>query len=80
MGATSSQGWYLFIFIVGFTLGPAGLAGLGWPVALVGFAMMVGSLIGFTTLKESATHGSTVQDHNSSLSVARASERHVEGR
>jgi hypothetical protein len=37
MGATSAQGWYLFTFIVGFTLGPAGLAGLGWIVALAGF-------------------------------------------
>ena len=32
MGATSAQGWYLFVFMVGFTLGPAGLLALGWPV------------------------------------------------
>ena len=52
MGATSSQGWYLFAFIVGFTLGPAGLAGLGWPVALLGFALMAVALGGFRSIKE----------------------------
>jgi hypothetical protein len=57
MGATSSQGWYLFVFIVGFTLGPAGLAGLGWLVALVGFALMAVALAGFRSIKESTLSG-----------------------
>jgi hypothetical protein len=57
MGATSSQGWCLFIFIVGFTLGPAGLAGLGWLVALVGFALMAVALAGFVSIKNPAVSG-----------------------
>jgi hypothetical protein len=51
MGATSAQGWYLFLFIVGFTLGPAGLFALGWPVALVGFAILAASFAGFRSIK-----------------------------
>ena len=58
MGATSKQGWYLFMFIVGFTLGPAGLAGLGWLLALIGFGLMAGALAGFYSIKEPVTHGS----------------------
>lgn len=54
MGATSAQGWYLFVFMVGFTLGPAGLAGLGWLVALVGFALMAVALGGFLSIKNAA--------------------------
>jgi hypothetical protein len=52
MGSTSKQGWFLFAFIVGFTLGPAGLFGLGWLMALVGFAIMIGALVGFYSIKE----------------------------
>jgi len=52
MGATSKQGWYLFVFIVGFTLGPAGLAGLGWPIALIGFGLMAAALAGFRSIRE----------------------------
>ena len=51
MGATAAQGWYLFVFIVGFTLGPAGLVGLGWPVALVGFVLMAVALGGFLSIR-----------------------------
>ena len=54
MGATSAQGWYLFLFIVGFTLGPAGLFALGWPVAIVGFAILAASLVGFRSIKNPA--------------------------
>jgi hypothetical protein len=57
MGATSAQGWYLFVFIVGFTLGPAGLLALGWPVALIGFALMAIALAGFRSIKTSAAGG-----------------------
>ena len=57
MGATSSQGWYLFVFMVGFTLGPAGFLALGWPVALVGFALMAGALVGFRSVKKPAVDG-----------------------
>jgi hypothetical protein len=52
MGATSMQGWYLFVFMVGFTLGPAGLLALGWPIALVGFGLMAAALAGFYSIKE----------------------------
>ena len=57
MGATSAQGWYLFIFILGFTLGPAGLFALGWPVALVGFALLAAAFAGFRSIKEPAASG-----------------------
>jgi hypothetical protein len=40
------------MFIVGFTLGPAGLFALGWPIALIGFALLVAALVGFRSLKE----------------------------
>ena len=52
MGATSKQGWYLFLFLVGFTLGPAGLFALGWLVALIGFAMVAAALAGFRSIRE----------------------------
>ena len=52
MGATSSQGWYLFLFIVGFTLGPAGLFALGWLIALAGFVLMGVAFVGFRSIKQ----------------------------
>jgi hypothetical protein len=57
MGATSLQGWYLFVFMVGFTLGPAGLFALGWPVAIVGFALMAAALVGFRSIRAPVIHG-----------------------
>lgn len=54
MGATSSQGWYLFLFMIGFTLGPAGLFALGWLPALIGFALMAVALGGFLSIKKAA--------------------------
>jgi hypothetical protein len=53
MGSTAAQGWYLFLFLVGFTLGPAGLVALGWPIAIIGFVMMAASLAGFHAIKGS---------------------------
>ena len=52
MGSTSAQGWYLFLFMVGFTLGPAGLFALGWLTALIGFVMMAVALGGFLSIKQ----------------------------
>jgi hypothetical protein len=74
MGATSKQGWYLFIFIVGFTLGPAGLAGLGWPIALIGFGLMVAALVGFRSIKEPVMLGSRAErkGHAGSPAVSRS--------
>src|SRR5437667_309143 len=57
MGATSAQGWYLFTFIVGFTLAPAGLFALGWPVAIVGLVLLGVALGGFRSIKEPAANG-----------------------
>ena len=57
MGATSAQGWYLFTFIVGFTLAPAGLFGLGWPVAIVGLVLLGVAFGGFRSIKEPAANG-----------------------
>ena len=57
MGSTSAQGWYLFAFILGFTLGPAGLVALGWPVAMVGFALLAVAFGGFRSIKEPAATG-----------------------
>ncbi len=58
MGSTSRQGWCLFLFLVGFTLGPAGMFALGWLVALIGFALVVTALVGFRNLKEPAAEES----------------------
>jgi hypothetical protein len=57
MGSTAAQGWYLFLFLVGFTLGPAGLVAIGWPVAIIGFVMIGAALWGFHAIKEPATSG-----------------------
>jgi len=52
MGATSQQGWYLFVFLAGFTLAPAGFVAVGWPLAVLGIALMVAALAGFHSIKE----------------------------
>jgi hypothetical protein len=57
MGATSAQGWYLFTFIVGFTMTPAGLVYLGWPAALAGLALLGVSLAGFRRIRGPAATG-----------------------
>ena len=74
MGATSKQGWYLFTFMVGFTLGPAGLLALGWPIALIGFGLMVAALAGFYSIKERVTPGSAIlhSDHRAAPAESRA--------
>ncbi len=51
MGANSKQGWYLLLFIVGFTFLPAGLAYLGPIFSLVGLACLIASLVGFYRIK-----------------------------
>jgi membrane-bound ClpP family serine protease len=51
MGANTKQGWYLLIFIAGFTFLVAGLAYLGAFIALVGLVGLVVSLIGFYQIK-----------------------------
>jgi len=61
MGATSAQGWYLFLFLVGFTLGPAGLFALGWPVALLGFALLAASFVGLRSIKTSTESGTAAE-------------------
>ena len=71
MGSTSAQGWYLFIFIVGFTLGPAGLFALGWPIALIGFALVAVSLVGFRSIKEPATQESLGVENKRTAAMAR---------
>jgi len=57
MGSTAAQGWYLFAFILGFTLAPAGLVALGWPVALVGFGLLALSFGGFRSIKQPTANG-----------------------
>ena len=59
MGSTSAQGWYLFAFILGFTLAPAGFVALGWPVALVGLGLLAVSFAGFRSIREPAMSGRT---------------------
>jgi len=51
MGANSKQGWYLLVFIVGFTFLPAGLAYLGPLFSLVGLACLIVSAVGFYRIK-----------------------------
>src|SRR5262249_38465004 len=74
MGSNSSQGWYLFIFIVGFTLGPAGVFALGWLVAVVGFALLLVSFVGFRSIQEGATNGRTriEEEHKPALEAQAA--------
>ena len=57
MGSNSAQGWYLFAFILGFTLAPAGLFALGWLVAIIGFALLAVAFVGFRSIKEPAAAG-----------------------
>jgi hypothetical protein len=71
MGSTSAQGWYLFLFMVGFTLGPAGLFALGWPIALIGFALMAGALVGFRNTKEPAAQDSVGMENKRATAMAR---------
>jgi len=59
MGSTSAQGWYLFAFILGFTLAPAGVVALGWPVALVGLGLLAAAFAGFRRIKEPVMSGRT---------------------
>jgi hypothetical protein len=51
MGANSKQGWYLFLFILGFTFLPAGLAYLGPLFTLAGLVCLIWSLVGFYRIK-----------------------------
>ncbi|MBI3301062.1 MAG: hypothetical protein HYZ72_03140 [Deltaproteobacteria bacterium] len=71
MGSTSAQGWYLFILMVGFTLGPAGLFALGWLVALIGFALIAVALVGFRSTKEPATEESAGVEHRRAAPTVR---------
>ena len=59
MGSTSAQGWYLFVFILGFLLAPAGFVTLGWPVALGGLGLLAIAFAGFRSIKEPAMGGRT---------------------
>ncbi len=52
MGANSKQGWYLFIFLLGFTFLPAGLVYMGAFFSVVGAILLVASLVGFYTLRQ----------------------------
>ena len=51
MGANSKQGWYIFLFLVGFTFLPAGLAYLGLIFTLFGLICMVAACVGFYQIK-----------------------------
>jgi membrane-bound ClpP family serine protease len=51
MGANSKQGWYLLLFLVGFTFLVAGLVYLGPIFSLIGLACLIASLVGFYRIK-----------------------------
>ncbi len=51
MGANSKQGWFLFLFLIGFTFLVAGLAYLGFIFALAGLVILIISLVGFYRIK-----------------------------
>ena len=72
MGATSAQGWCLFAFIVGFTLAPAGLFALGWPVAIVGFVLLAVAFAGFRSINETKGSASAERGRVPSSVGARA--------
>jgi hypothetical protein len=58
MGANSKQGWYLLLFLVGFTFLPAGLAYLGAIFSVVGLACLIAAAVGFYRIK-SLEHAAT---------------------
>ena len=51
MGANSKQGWYLFLFLIGFTFLPAGLVYLGFLFSIAGLACLIVSAVGFISIK-----------------------------
>ena len=51
MGANSKQGWYLLLFLLGFTFLPAGLLALGPLFTIVGLGCLAASVIGFIRIK-----------------------------
>ena len=51
MGANSKQGWFLFLFLIGFTFLTAGLAYLGFIFALGGLVCLIASLVGFLQIR-----------------------------
>jgi membrane-bound ClpP family serine protease len=51
MGANSQQGWALFLFLIGFTLLPAGLFALGGLVAIIGLICLIISFAWFVKIK-----------------------------
>jgi hypothetical protein len=55
MGSTTAQGWYLLTFLLGFTLTPAGLFALGWPISLLGLLLIALAFGGFRSIKEPAS-------------------------
>ena len=66
MGANSKQGWYLFLFLVGFTFLPAGLVYLGYLFALAGLACLIVSAVGFYQIKP-LEHGEPQANHQASV-------------
>jgi membrane-bound ClpP family serine protease len=62
MGANSKQGWYLFVFLIGFTFVVAGFAYLGFAFALLGLAFLIASLVGLHQIKplENGSEGEQV--------------------
>jgi hypothetical protein len=69
----------LLLFLLGFTLAPAGLFALGWPVALLGFALLAGSLGGFLRIKETAPSGRAGAEPLAKSVGGMASERRLGG-
>jgi hypothetical protein len=51
MGSHSKQGWFLFLFMVGFTFLVAGLAYMPIIFALLGLIAIIVSLVGFHQIK-----------------------------
>jgi len=51
MGANSKQGWYLLLFLIGFTFLPAGLAYLGAIFTLLGAVAMIAAIVGFIQIR-----------------------------
>ncbi|MBF6569455.1 MAG: hypothetical protein IVW54_11350 [Candidatus Binataceae bacterium] len=51
MGANSKQGWFLFLFLLGFCFLPAGLVFLGPIFSLGGLVCLIASAVGFYQIK-----------------------------
>jgi hypothetical protein len=79
MGANSKQGWYLFLFLLGFTFLPAGLVYLGFIFTLAGLACLIAAVAGFISIRplENSTPAMSKPEVAASVASASAAKRAI---